>query len=413
MSRGAPWRTARRMWALHQGPNDWYRIKNQADGPTQLYIYDEIGYFGVGAGDLVRDLADVKGPVEVHLNSPGGEVWDGITIYNALMSRRDVTVVIDGLAASIASVIACAGSPTLIAKQGEVLIHDGHTMAIGNAQDMRELAEKLDRASDNIASIYADRTGKTEAYWRDLMKVETTFSAQEAVEAGLADKVVQASASRQVNDRSGDWDLSNVVRNAASVPYVGRDQHRHVPMTGRHQHDHAAFGASDADDGAHIHAHEHTNDADHDHDHSNPTQTGPDADNDYDMDQVRLLAQVLDIELDLVLNWDAAAALAKCKTASDYRKVCAGERSSGDPDTQDHWALPHHNSPGAGPDKGGVVAALGRWNQAEGLKNKDAALSHLKSHARALGLPSGEDDKLLGWELTDDEVSRMIEALRG
>src|SRR5260370_42662602 len=121
MSRNTPWRVARKQMALLQpGKNDWYRIKNQHAGPTQLHIYDEIGYFGVSAGDLIRDLADVDGPLEVHLNSPGGEVFDGIAIYNALIARKNVTVMIDGLAASIASVIAMAGNPVLVARQAQV-----------------------------------------------------------------------------------------------------------------------------------------------------------------------------------------------------------------------------------------------------------------------------------------------------
>lgn len=426
--------------ALHQpGHNDWYRIRNQIQGPTQLHIYDEIGYFGVSASDLVRDLADVTGPLEVHLNSPGGEVFDGIAIYNALVARKDVTVMIDGIAASIASVIAMAGNPVLVARQGTMMVHDGFGMSIGNAQDMREMADLLDKTSNNIASIYSDHTGKPAAYWRDIMKAETWFSGQEAIDHGLADRFIDSGAGRPVTPPQDSWDLSAAfpgLRGAATVPYVGHTQHRHEPMTGFHAHDHAAFTADDGDDGAHAHQHEHQNDADHNPD-TNPHHTHTPGMGEED-GQGRVLEGYYDpsvtgIPMDIkivgnrvevtiggltqVYDWDAAAAMAKCKTASDYRSICAGEKSSGDPDTQAHWALPHHNSPGAGPDKGGVVAALGRWNQTQGLKNKDAALSHLKAHARSLGLPSGDDDSnqfTNPWlDPTPEEMEHFLAALKG
>ena len=198
--------------ALSQGQNDWYRIRNQNSGPTQLYIYDEIGYFGVTAMDLVRDLADVTGPLEVHLNSPGGEVDDGIAIYNTLMDRKDVTVRVDGAAYSIASVIAMAGNPILIGRQASMMIHEGHTMAIGNAQDLRDYANRLERASNNIAQIYSEHTGQPIAYWRDLMKAETWFSGQEAIDAGLADRFIDSGAGRPVTPPTESWDLAAAFR---------------------------------------------------------------------------------------------------------------------------------------------------------------------------------------------------------
>ena len=282
------------MYALQQpGHNDWYRIRNQINGgPTQLHIYDEIGYFGVTAQDMIRDLAEIEGPLEVHISSPGGEVFDGIAIYNTLRQRQP-SVIIDSLAASIASVIAMAAAPgkLFISKNAQMMIHDGHGMAIGNATDMRELADVLDRTSNNIASIYAERTGKPDAFWRQLMKDESWYSGQEAVDAGLADAIHNAPTS--VN---GQWDMSifkngqnggghpispgpegqrqrdHEQRDAASVPYVGRGDARHVPTTTTHTHDHAAHGHTDADDGIHSHSHTHADDAHHDHDHNvNPT----------------------------------------------------------------------------------------------------------------------------------------------
>jgi ATP-dependent protease ClpP protease subunit len=394
MSRNTPWRTSNKMWSLRQQKNDWYRIRNQVDGPTQLYIYDEIGYFGVSAGDLIRDLADVNGPLEVHLNSPGGEVFDGIAIYNTLLARHDVTMKIDGLAASIASVIAMAGNPVEIARNGQMMVHDGFGMAIGTAQDMRDLAELLDRTSNNIAGIYSDHTGRPVAYWREIMKAETWYSSDESVDVGLADRIMDSGAGRQVTVNPEDkWDLSvfrrNATQNAASGP--------HGPHQGRHSHPHDAFG-SQGEDKEHDHEHEHSGGDGHDHhgqqDHGDPLRNAA-VDNS---------------------AWDAAKAWA-AGTASDnpaafFAAICAG-RKAGDKNTQAAWALPHHYSPGP-PNAAGVRAALARLPQTDGLTNAGAARSHLESHMKDINpdwTPSGQlADPTYG--LSDDEIKAFAASLR-
>lgn len=197
---------ARSRASLRQGRNDWYRIENNAtSGVASVYLYDEIGYFGVTANDFIKDLQGIKqGEISVHLNTPGGEVFDGIAIYNALKSHSaNVTVYVDSLAASIGSVIAMAGNRIIMAKNATMMIHDGHALCVGNAADMIETAELLDKTSDNIASIYAERAGGTLKSWRDKMRAETWFSADEAVKAGLADEI-QGVTSHQ----SDSWDLS-------------------------------------------------------------------------------------------------------------------------------------------------------------------------------------------------------------
>lgn len=203
-----PFRTTRRITNLRQGRNDWYKITNStaAGVPSQVRIYDEIGYFGVTAQDFLDDLATVDGPIDLHLNTPGGEVFDGIAIYSAIKQRGGVNVIVDSLAASIGSVIAMGGETVAMSPGSQLMIHDGFGMGIGNAADMRELADLLDRQSDNIAGIYAERTGKPQAYWRDLMRGEQWFSAQEAVDAGLADKVLGKEPAAA--DLSASWDLS-------------------------------------------------------------------------------------------------------------------------------------------------------------------------------------------------------------
>lgn len=177
--------------------HDWYRIRNAADdddGPAEILIYDEIGYGwwgGVSAQDFAKDLGAITADeITVRLNSPGGDVFDGIAILNALRSHKaTITVYVDGLAASAASFIAMAGDEVVMRRNSEMMIHDASSFSAGNAGDLRKRADDLDRVSNNIASIYAERTGGTTEEWRDFMLAETWYSAQEAVDAGLANRV--------------------------------------------------------------------------------------------------------------------------------------------------------------------------------------------------------------------------------
>jgi ATP-dependent Clp endopeptidase proteolytic subunit ClpP len=207
------WKSTRPEAKLREGRNDWFRFENVTAESATLYLYDEIGYFGVTSAEFVRELNRVNtNQINLHVNSPGGDVFDAVAIYNALKTHRaSVNVQIDALAASAASFIAMAGDQISIARNAEMMIHDAHGLAIGNSADMRDLATRLDQVSDNIADIYAQRTGKPVATWRKAMKAETWYSASEAVKAGLADSVVGE------NDGPGNtWDLS-------IYAYSGRD----------------------------------------------------------------------------------------------------------------------------------------------------------------------------------------------
>jgi ATP-dependent Clp endopeptidase proteolytic subunit ClpP len=197
-------RMARPAADLVQGRTDWYRIKNLSD-VAEVYIYDEIGYFGITASDFVRDLQGIThDKIDLHLNTPGGDVFDGVAIYNALKSHKaEVTVIVDSLAASAGSFIAQAGDKVVMKKNATMMIHDASGLAIGNASDMRDLADLLDKTSDNIASIYSDRAGGTVADWRAAMQAETWYSADEAVKAGLADGV-----DGEGKNVDNTWDLS-------------------------------------------------------------------------------------------------------------------------------------------------------------------------------------------------------------
>jgi ATP-dependent protease ClpP protease subunit len=163
------------------------QLVDRADGADML-IYDEIGFWGITAGDVADSLGKVRGSLNVRINSPGGDVFDGIAIYNMLLDHPDhVTVSVDGLAASAASFIAMAGDVVEMKPASQMMIHDASGLVLGNAADMTEMAATLDRISDTIAQIYAARAGGDVTDWRDAMRAETWFSADEAVAARLAD----------------------------------------------------------------------------------------------------------------------------------------------------------------------------------------------------------------------------------
>lgn len=159
---------------------------------NEILIYGDIG-FEVQAKDVVSQLNEMDGDVSVRVDSYGGDVYAGISILNAL--RRypgSVTVYVDGMAASAASFIAVGGADTLImSPNSSLLIHGAWSQGMGNSEEMAQLSADLNQITDNLATIYAEKTGKESSYWRELMKKDTTFTAAEAVEAGLADMVAE------------------------------------------------------------------------------------------------------------------------------------------------------------------------------------------------------------------------------
>lgn len=186
----------------------WYEIQARVADPStvDIMINGEIGW-DIDAGTFARAMAqpEVVGAanLNVTLNSIGGDVFDGIAIYNALVAHGgQVTVTVTGLAASIASVIAMAGHKVIMGRGAEMMIHDAHAVQVGNAADMRTMADLLDRTSDNIAGFYAERSGQGDvASWRAIMQEERWYNGEQAVAAGLADEVA---AARQRSDDGMD-----------------------------------------------------------------------------------------------------------------------------------------------------------------------------------------------------------------
>ncbi len=177
--------------ALYARPEKWFAIKNEADTDAEIFIYEEIGFWGITSDDFVRDLNNIKAKtIKLRVNSPGGSVWDAIAIHNALVQHpADVAVYIDALAASAASVIAMAGDTITMMPGSQMMIHDAAGIGIGNEAELKEYASWLGDQSNNIASMYANRAGGDKEDWRAMMLAETWMFADEAVECGLADGV--------------------------------------------------------------------------------------------------------------------------------------------------------------------------------------------------------------------------------
>lgn len=179
--------------------DQWFRLKDSTEGAARLDVFDEIGFWGISASELNAQLQALSSSsIEVHINSPGGDVFDGIAILNMLRGHpATINVIVDGLAASAASFIAMAGNTITMMPNSQMMIHDASGICMGNHADMTAMAELLDKCSDNIASIYAGRAGGTVTDWRTLMRAETWLSAEETVDVGLADMVASTGG---VND---------------------------------------------------------------------------------------------------------------------------------------------------------------------------------------------------------------------
>jgi ATP-dependent Clp endopeptidase proteolytic subunit ClpP len=174
----------------------WFSMK-ASDTEAEISIFDEIGIWGVTVADFKKELDAVKNraSIKLLLNSPGGSVFDGMAIYNLLAPIKDkLEVHVLGLAASIVSVIALAGKSLTMDTGTYFMIHDPWAIAMGTAKDFRSTADLLDQIGGNMADIYTARSSYTKEEIQVLMAEETWMTAQEAVDAGFADTMVEGQA---------------------------------------------------------------------------------------------------------------------------------------------------------------------------------------------------------------------------
>lgn len=173
---------------------NWFEIQNKAASDTaDIWIYSEIGGYDVNAKSFIDELKEVKDKaINVHINSLGGSVFDGLAIYNALKNHtKKVTTKVEGIAASIASVIAMAGDEIEMAQNSLFMVHNPFTMAGGDANELRQTANVLDKIRDEIANIYSGKTSKDIETMVGLMNAETWFNADETIEVGFANSITK------------------------------------------------------------------------------------------------------------------------------------------------------------------------------------------------------------------------------
>ena len=169
-------------------------ITNAAEAEATLSIFDEIGFWGTNAADFRRELEAISAPViRLHINSPGGSVFDGVAIYNLLKaSGKTVKGKVMGVAASIASVILMAADEIDMPANAMLMVHAPSGGVWGTAEEMREMADVLDKVQSSLVATYAKRTGKSEDEINALLAKDTWLTAAEAKELGFTDTVSDA-----------------------------------------------------------------------------------------------------------------------------------------------------------------------------------------------------------------------------
>ena len=170
---------------------NWYNIKNLSKDSTEVVIYDEIGQWGIDSKAFIEEVKEISTEnILLRINSPGGSVIDGLAIHDAIKRMpQKVTAQIEGLAASIATVIALGADEISMSQNSLFMIHNVWGGETGGAKDMRKAADLMEKMGDRLVNIYASKTGKDETEIRNWMDEETWFTADEALEAGFIDYV--------------------------------------------------------------------------------------------------------------------------------------------------------------------------------------------------------------------------------
>lgn len=356
-----------------------------------MRLYDVVdswgSYWGVSAKEFADALDQVPSNVSeirLHINSPGGDVFDGTAIANLIRNHSARVVgVVDGLAASIASVIAVACDELQMGANTSLMVHDAWSVAIGNAADMREMAGVLDHVSANLADAYATKAGGTRADWRAVMQDETWFDAAEAVAAGLADRLTTdapAAAAR------ASFDLS-------AFRYGGRAQ---APAP-------VAAGAGTQPKGSSMSKPK------------PPAQGGP----------VRGGVPAHDSEV-VARTWDPGKVTDGLHTdlrPSQLRSCYAWVDADGDPELAESYAYLHHHGVDGPANLRACVAGIARLNGAAGGPgvpdgDRPGVYDHLAAHVRDAGRtpaplndsigerPDGQLADELVWVLTEVSAGR-------
>ena len=208
-----------------------FRVAKAGTGVVDVYLYDVIGFPFIEAQDLLYQIPSDAKTINVHLNTPGGDIFEGVAIYNQLLAHdAQVNVFVDSLAASIGSVIAMAGETITMKPASFIMIHNGWSRIAGDSNDLRAEADLLDKINSQMADIYAKRTGKTRAEMLGYMDKETWFTADEAVEIGMANTKWEGkddkNAPQALFDLSVFANTPETLRAASIKPIDNKNNHK-------------------------------------------------------------------------------------------------------------------------------------------------------------------------------------------
>ena len=218
----------------------WNWIRNETDGERTLVLNGEISdetWYGdeVTPALFQKELNAGTGNITVWINSPGGDVFAAAQIYNMLMEYKgDVTVKVDALAASAASVIAMAGTEVLMSPVAMMMIHNPMTIAIGDSKEMQKAGEMLDEVKESIMNAYEIKTGMSRARISHLMDAESWFNAKKAVELGFADGILHGGEgtedSAKGSEPEGVMFSLMAVTNSLFSKLVPKQEEKKVPV---------------------------------------------------------------------------------------------------------------------------------------------------------------------------------------
>ncbi len=171
--------------------NSWYQLEANADY-ADVYIYDEIGSHGVSAKDFIAELNEYKGkPLNIHINSGGGSVFEGQSMATAIRNHGGhVTTTIEGVAASMATIIALAADSVYMTENSLFMIHNPMLDSYGDKNELKKAISLLEKVETNMLNAYSTKTKLSKKEIAEMMNNETWFTAKEAVKAGFVDKVV-------------------------------------------------------------------------------------------------------------------------------------------------------------------------------------------------------------------------------
>lgn len=200
LPKGAP-KASRPYFARASGRG--FQARTDANGATIIDFFDEVGSFGISAAELQARLRDIEGDVVVRLNSPGGDLLDGLAMFNALATHpAHVRVEVVGVAASAASLLAMAADDLAMAENAFLMVHRSWSVTIGNEADHDETSALLRQVDASMAATYSKRSGQAVARINDMMQAETWMNAEESIALGFADEMLEPAAIRAHFDLS-------------------------------------------------------------------------------------------------------------------------------------------------------------------------------------------------------------------